>query len=130
MTCLKYFLAHYIKVKKILLAAGLRCEVCRREFALDNLMIHTFISEGEAEIHSTVDLEEFLLVVCFRCHDDIHEFNASFEEQAALVMMRQEEIKSAIREILAYAPKPIQPPDSDLEEAYRDACSSRFRFGT
>ncbi|OPX74293.1 MAG: hypothetical protein A4E39_00666 [Methanoregulaceae archaeon PtaB.Bin152] len=34
-----------------------------------------------------------------------------------------------MREILAYVPRPYIPPDTDLEEAYKDACSSRFRFG-
>ena len=129
MTTLRFFLAHYIKVKKIKLAVEGRCEVCRKECALDDLVIHTFINEDEAEKHLLEDLEEFLLVLCSRCHGDIHEFDAPLEEQGAVVRRRPEKIRTQIRKILAYAPKTVQPPDSDLEDAYREACSSRFRYG-
>ena len=122
-------MTHAIKAKKIKLTAGLRCELCGKQTALEDLEIHTLIDEEQASERPPVDLESFLLVLCFLCHHDLHRYGTSFHEQSLLVNQRPAEIRMRMREILAYVPRTYIPPDTDLEEAYKDACSSRFRFG-
>ena len=130
MSTLRFFLANHIKVKKIKLVIGSRCELCSREYALENLEIHTFLEKEVAAGHPPAYLERFLLVLCSRCHGELHTHAVSVPEQEALVQERPEPVREEIRAILAYMPKPYQPPEVDLEEAYREASEPRhFRYG-
>ncbi|MFA5296422.1 MAG: hypothetical protein WC382_13025 [Methanoregulaceae archaeon] len=56
-------------------------------------------------------------------------FAAPPDEQEGLTRQRPDAMCHEIRRILTYMPSPYMPPPTDREEAYRDACSSCFRFG-
>lgn len=129
MSTLRFLDTHAIKAKKIKIAVGHRCELCGRESPIDDLEIHALIDEQQAEGRLPVDLESFLLVLCFSCHSDLHRYGVTFDEESLLVSQRSAESRKNIRDILSYTPKPYTPPDTDMVEAYNDACSSRFRFG-
>lgn len=130
MSTLRYFNTHYIKAKKVKLAAGSRCELCGYEERIEGLEIHALIDEERADGIPISGLEGHILVLCTRCHHDLHRFGAPVAEQENLVRRRDLDTRRIIREILSYLPRQYAPPDSDMEEVYRDACSSRFRFGT
>lgn len=122
-------IAKPIRGNRVKRAVGSRCELCGKEEALDNLVVHASIEEeGELEQHPVL-MEPFLLVLCFRCHDAVHVFAALLDEQEALARQRPATIREEIQEILARVPRPYTPPGTDIEEAYQDACSCRFRFG-
>jgi hypothetical protein len=110
-----------IRAKKIKLSVGSHCELCGRETALDNLEIHTFITDEEAGIYPLADLESYLLILCAWCHCDLHTFEVTNAEQTALVTQRNKGICREIREILAFVSKPYIPPDTDLEQLFLDA---------
>lgn len=130
MSTFRFFNTHYIRAKRIKLAAEARCELCGKEEGIDDLEIHSLIDEEAAEKVSLHDLEPFLLVLCPRCHHDMHRFSAPYDEQQILIQRRREDIRQKIRDLLAYVPRSYTPPDADIKEVYRDACSPRFRFGT
>lgn len=102
MSTLRFFNTHYVKAKRTNLAIEARCELCGTEQALDNLEIHTFIDEDEAGEIPFTELKWFLLVLCSRCHYDLHRFLAATSEQEVLIQRRRNEIRQKIREILAY----------------------------
>lgn len=126
----RFFNTHHIRAKRIKRAAEARCELCGKEEGLDDLEIHSLIDEEAAEKVPLHEREPFLLVLCSRCHHDLHRFSAPPDEQQILIQTRRENIRQKIRDLLSYVPRSYTPPDSDMEEVYRDACSSRFRFGT
>ena len=115
-----------IRGNRIKRAVGSRCELCGKEEAPDNLVVHTIPGDGE---RPPGFMEPFLLVLCFRCHDAVHVFAAPPDEQEGLARQRPDAIRHEIRRILTCVPRPYTPPPTDMEEAYRDACSCRFRFG-
>lgn len=129
MSTLRFFFSRPIKAKKIKLAVDHRCELCGREAAIDDLELHALIDREQENERPPVDLESFLIVLCPLCHFDVHRYGASFYELSLLVGKRHPDVRREIRDILAYVPIPYTPPDTDMEEAYKDACSSRFRFG-
>ncbi|MCQ8894261.1 MAG: hypothetical protein NQU46_06480 [Methanolinea sp.] len=125
----RFFIDHPIRAKKIKLTLGCCCELCGVCLPPEGLEIHTFsLDELYAPMQPAV-LEEHLLVLCPRCHADVHEFSLPPADQEWLVRMRDAEKKKSISAILNYVPRRYTPPESDIEEAYREACSSRFRFG-
>lgn len=130
MSSFRFFNTHPIRAKRIKLAAEARCELCGNENGIDDLEIHSLIDEEAALKIPLRDLEPFLLVLCPRCHHDLHRFSAPHGEQQILIQRRREDIRQKICDLLAYVPRSYTPPDTDIEEVYRDACSSRFRFGT
>lgn len=130
MSTFRFFNTHHIRAKRINLAAEARCELCGKEEGLDDLEIPSLIDEEAADKVPLHERESFLLVLCPRCHHDLHRFSAPLDEQQILIQMRREDIRQKIRVLLSYVPRSYTPPDSDMEEVYRDACSSRFRFGT
>jgi len=129
MSLLRISIAKPIRGNRIKRAAGSRCELCGKEEAVDNLVVHTIIGDEEVYEYSPGCMEPFLLVLCFRCHEAVHVFAAPEDEQEALALQRPAAVRRVIRHILAAVPRPYTPPGTDIEEAYRDACSSRFRFG-
>lgn len=125
----RFFIDHPIRAKKIKLALWCCCELCGSCLPLEGLEIHTFSLEMQQKTPPAAVLEEHLLVLCSRCHEDIHEYSLPVGDQEWLVRMRDAKKKEEIRAILSYVPRKYFPPESDIEEAYREACSSRFRFG-
>ena len=129
MSVLSITIQNPIRGNRIKRAVGLRCEVCGSGEALDNLVVHTIIGEEVGEEQPPGYMEPFLLVLCFRCHDAIHTFDAPPGQQETLARQRPEPLRKEIRRILSYIPRPYTPPDTNMEEAYLVACSSHFRFG-
>jgi hypothetical protein len=118
-----------IRGNRIKRAVDSRCELCGSEEALDNLVVHTIVGEEVREAQPPASMEPFLLVLCFRCHDSMHTFDAPRGEQEKLAQQRPEPLRREICRILSYVPRRYTPPDTDMEEAYLVACTSHFRFG-
>jgi hypothetical protein len=129
MSLLRISIAKPIRGNRIKRAAGSRCELCGKEEAVDNLVVYTITGDEEEYEHASGYMEPFLLVLCFRCHEAVHVFAAPEDEQEALALQRPAAVRREIRHILAAVPRPYTPPGTDIEEAYREACSCRFRFG-
>jgi hypothetical protein len=88
MSLLSITLKNPVRGNRIKRAVGSRCELCGGEEALDNLVVHAIIGEEEGEDQSPEVMEPFLLVLCFRCHNAIHAFDAPSGEQEALARQR------------------------------------------
>ncbi|HPM62356.1 MAG TPA: HNH endonuclease signature motif containing protein [Methanoregulaceae archaeon] len=129
MSFLSITMKNTIRGNRIKRAVGSRCEVCGCEEYLENLVVHTIIEEEEAFGHHPEQMEPFLLVLCFPCHDAIHALDAPRSSQEELARQRPEPLHTVIRRILSSVPRPYTPPDTDMEEAYIVACTSHFRFG-
>lgn len=129
MSILRISITKPVRGNRIKRAAGSRCELCGEEEALDNLVVHTITGDEGDQEHPPGCMEPFLLVLCFRCHSAVHVFSAPPDEQEALARQRPDAVRREIREILRSIPRPYTPPGTDIEEAYSDACASRFRFG-
>lgn len=126
MSVCHFLLMHPEKAGAVRRAVGSLCEVCGSTLTDDAFMIHTFCESGEERLVPPEDLERFLLVLCPRCHAEIHSRQVPVHEQAAIVRGRRESTSRKIRKILGYVPRRYTPPDSDVEGAYRDACASRY----
>jgi len=122
----RFLLEHPLRARKVKEAVGSKCELCGKISNTDEIEVHTFIDTGKEQEMPAEELECFLLVLCSRCHDDLHDLPAGCEAQEMLVRQREESVRKKIRAILGYSPRPYNPPDSDIEEAYKDACASRF----
>jgi hypothetical protein len=129
MSILRITIENPVRGNRIKRAVGLRCELCGSEEALDNLVVHAITSEDTGEEQPPGFMEPFLLVLCFRCHNAMHVFDAPPREQEELARQRPETLRREIRRILSCVPRPYTPPDTDMEEAYLEACTCRFRFG-
>ena len=129
MSFLSITMKNPIRGNRIKRAVGSRCEVCGCEEYLENLVVHTIIEEEEAFGHHPEQMEPFLLVLCFPCHDAIHALDAPRSSQEELARQRPEPLRREIRRILSSVPRRYTPPDTDMEEAYIVACTSHFRFG-
>ena len=90
-----------VRGNRIKRAVDLRCELCGSEEALDNLVVHTIVGEGVREAQPTASMEPFLLVLCFKCHDAMHAFDAPPGEQEALARQRPEPVHREICRILS-----------------------------
>ncbi|MEM2124093.1 MAG: hypothetical protein QXL43_02005 [Methanolinea sp.] len=126
MSVCQFLLVHPEKAGAVRRAVGSLCEVCGSTLTDDAFVIHSFCDPGEEALASPEDLERYLLVLCPRCHEEIHSRQVPVHGQAAIVRGRSEAISLKIRKILGYVPRHYTPPDSDVESAYRDACASRY----
>lgn len=126
MSSLPFLFSHPAKANSIKRAAGCRCEICGSPGTEDELEIHCFSGEGEECPQSPEEQERSLLVLCARCHADLHASPAAIADQELLTRARDHEVSQKIRKILAFRPGQISPPDSDIEGAYKDACGSRY----
>ncbi|MDH7511044.1 MAG: HNH endonuclease signature motif containing protein [Methanolinea sp.] len=126
MSMLPFLLSHPAKANSIKRAAGCRCEICGSPGTEEELEIHSFSIKGEENPRSPEDLEGSLLVLCARCHADLHESQAGIADQELLARARDREVSRKIRKILAFQPGHVSPPDSDVQGAYLDACASRY----
>jgi hypothetical protein len=110
-----------VRQKRIAIAAGCRCELCGAEFLAADLEIHTIGIVPSRKEESPAELERELLVLCTRCHQDVHGDCVREEEQRALLAFRTPEVTEAIRAILSTKQKPYTPPEVDLEETFSSA---------
>jgi len=71
-----------------------------------------------------------LLVLCPRCHHDLHSFSVPLADQRELIAYRPYRVKQAIRAILGYRPKPYTPPDNfDPSTVFETMDRSAWGFG-
>jgi hypothetical protein len=117
-----------VKERRVKRAAGLRCELCGGTYPSDLLEIHLLPGNGR-RVNPGPDLQREILVLCHRCHREIHESRVSRADQKTLVRSRTAGVRKEIRAILGYHPKPYTPPEADLAAVYEEAhqLSSLFR---
>jgi hypothetical protein len=114
-----------VRIKRIILAAGCRCELCGKEILAAEMDVHTIGSPAGKDREVTAEMERDILVLCPRCHQDVHEHGTGEEEQRVLLSCRKPEVTEEIRKILATRPKRYVPPEVDLETTYPDATDLR-----
>ena len=117
-----------VRIKRIVLAAGCRCELCGEETAAADLEVHTIGEGNRVKALSPADLEPEILVLCPRCHRDVHEQETGEVEQRALLAFRTPEVTEEIRTILSTRPKSYSPPEVDLEETFSDVTHLRTHY--
>jgi hypothetical protein len=110
-----------VKERRVKRSVGCRCELCGEAYASDLLEIHLLPGEGR-RVRPGPDLQREILVLCARCHREIHEFRIPRADQKTLVRSRPAGVRREIRAILGYNPKPYAPPEVDLAAVYTDAC--------
>lgn len=117
-----------VKERRVKRSVGCRCELCGEAFPADLLEIHLLPGDGR-RVKPGPDLQREILVLCPRCHREIHEFRVPRADQKTIVRSRPAGIRREIRAILGYNPKPYTPPDVDLAAVYEEAhqLSSLFR---
>jgi hypothetical protein len=98
-------------------AAGLHCELCGGAYPADLLEIHLLPGEGW-RVDPGPDLQREILVLCPRCHRDVHASRLPRADQKTLVRSRPAATRREIRAILGYAPAPYTPPEADLAAIY------------
>jgi hypothetical protein len=104
-----------VKEKRIKLAAGCRCELCHGPFSSVELEIH-YIRGKEGQVPDPAsDLQRYILILCARCHGDLHRHGVTPPEQRGILRTRAATVRRAIRAILLYRPVPYAPPaEEDL----------------
>jgi len=107
------------KERAVKRAAGLRCELCGGEFPSFLLEIH-LLPPGGGVIEPGPDLQREILVLCARCHRDVHACRLPRADQKELVRSRRAGVRREIRTILGYNPMPYTPPDVDLAAIYEE----------
>lgn len=117
-----------VKERRVKRAVGLCCELCGGAYPTDLLEIHHLPQDGR-RVRPGPDLQREILVLCPRCHREIHESRVSRADQKILVRSRPAGVRKEIRTILGYHPKPYIPPETDLAAVYEAAhqLSSLFR---
>jgi hypothetical protein len=117
-----------VKERRVKHSVGCRCELCGEEYPSDLLEIHLLPQDGR-RVRPAPDLQREILVLCPRCHREIHDCGVPRADQKTLVRSRPAGVRKDIRAILGYNPKPYTPPESDLAAIYEQAhqLSSLFR---
>ncbi|MDD1652511.1 MAG: HNH endonuclease [Methanomicrobiales archaeon] len=110
-----------VRIKRIILAAGCRCELCGKETFAADMDVHTIGTTRAEKGDAMADVEQEILVLCPRCHQDLHELGTGECEQRALLSFRTPEVSDEIRKILATTQKHYVPPEVDLEETFSRA---------
>jgi hypothetical protein len=110
----------HLKIRKIKMALGNRCELCGRERPLESIEIHA-IQGDRLVARDILDLEREILVLCAPCHRDVHEASLTVAEQKEILRYRPGHLRKEIRRILTYTPRPYVPPDSNISEIYEEA---------
>jgi len=109
-----------LKVRKIKLVLGGRCELCGMEYSLETLEIHA-IQGNQPLPRDRADLEREILVLCGTCHRDLHEACLGVADQKEILRYRPKDLRREIRRILGYTPRPYVPPESNISEIYEEA---------
>jgi len=108
-----------MKERRVKCSVGCRCELCGEAYPSDLLELHLLPGDGRQIKHGP-DLQREILVLCPRCHGDLHEFRLPRVDQKGLVRSRPAGVRKEIRAILGYNPKPYTPPDADLAAVYEE----------
>ena len=117
-----------VRQKRIVIAAGCRCELCGEEHFAADLEIHVIREPSGGAPPPPAEMEREILVLCSRCHQDVHEQETGEAEQRALLAYRPPEVIEAVRAILSTRPKPYSPPEVDLEETFADVTHLRTHY--
>jgi hypothetical protein len=117
-----------VKERRVKHSVGCRCELCGEEYPSAILEIHLLPGDGK-RVRPGPDLQREILVLCPRCHWEVHDCEVPRADQKTLVRSRPARVRMEIRAILGYHPKPYNPPDVDLASVYEEAhqLSSLFR---
>jgi len=126
MSLSRFLLSHPEKACSIRRAVNSRCEICGGLLTEESAEIHCFCDTEKEERLDPAGLERFLLVLCSGCHESLHDSGAAIRDQETLAQGREKEVSRRIQRILSSVPRNYEPPDSDVEGAYRDACASRY----
>ena len=108
-----------MKERRLKSSVGCCCELCGEAYPSDLLEIH-LLPGARNQREPGPDLQREILVLCPRCHLQIHEFRLPRADQKILVRSRPAEVRKRIRAILGYHPKPYTPPESDLAAVYEE----------
>jgi hypothetical protein len=109
------------KERRLKHSIGCSCELCGELYPPDLLEIHLLPGVGK-RIRPDPDLQREILLLCSRCHLEIHELGIPRADQKTLVRSRPAGVRREIRSILGYNPKQYIPPDIDLAAVYMEAC--------
>ena len=106
--------------RRVKRSVGCRCELCGGAYPADLLEIH-LLPGVRCRIEPGPDLQREILVLCPRCHREVHEFRIDRADQKTLVRSRAARARGEIRAILGDRPRPYTPPDVDLAAVYEEA---------
>ena len=99
------------QVKRIARTVSNRCELCGDEWPAHLLEIH-FIRSNRSVPPPRKNLHRWILVLCPRCHGDVHRQAGSFRDQMHLVSLRDPEVSREIRRILLFPSRSYEAPES------------------
>jgi hypothetical protein len=106
--------------RRIIRATGYRCELCGDEWPARHLDIH-FIPRSRVAPPRREDLHRWILVLCPRCHRDLHRHRCTLRDQASLVSLRDIRVSREIHRLLSSPPPPYAAPDTfDRERFFLD----------
>ena len=109
MTKLAFYLRdNPVKVRRLRVATGGRCENCSNGFPLSVLEIHIIGSPSQTIAHR--DLQKHLLVLCPACRRPFSSGEVAEPLQRELVRHRPRDVRKMMREILGYRPRKYVPP--------------------
>ena len=103
--------------RRVKRSAGCSCELCGGKAPADLLEIHLLPQDGR-RARPGPDLQREILVLCPRCHREIHGSGLPRADQKILVRSRPAGVRKEIRAILGYNPAPYTPPETDLAAVY------------
>jgi hypothetical protein len=108
-----------VKERKVKHSLGSRCELCGDAHPTSILEIH-LIPCGGTPVKPGPDLQREILVLCPRCHRELHAFGTPRADQKDLVRARPAGARREIRAILGHQPEPYTPPEVDLAALYEE----------
>jgi hypothetical protein len=108
-----------VKERRVKHSVGCICELCGGAYPSDLLEIH-LLPGDRRRVKPGTDLQREILVLCPRCHREIHKFRLPRADQKTLVRSRPAGVRREIRAILGYTPRPYTPPDADLAAVFEE----------
>jgi len=105
--------------RRVKCSCGFRCELCGGAYPPDLLEIH-LLPGSRGRVEPGPDLQREILVLCHRCHRQVHEFRLLRADQKILVRSRPAGVRREIRGILGSTPKPYTPPEANLAAVYEE----------
>ena len=106
-----------VRERNVKRSVGLACELCGGAYPADLLEIH-LLPGGGNRADPGPDLQREILVLCARCHREIHGLGIPRADQKTLVRSRAAGVRREIRKILGHRPRPYVPPEADLASVY------------
>jgi len=106
--------------RRIARAVGCRCELCGDALPAHHLEFH-YIPRGRPAPPRREDLHRWILVLCPRCHRDLHRHRGTVRDQISLVSLRDPRISREIHRLLRSPPRSYEVPDTfDPEQFFLD----------